>query len=145
MAVNMVFPSVPVVVAVPALMTAVPGSFLPCPFTLVGLATVSLGLGGQVTSVCFVSCMVSFTLVTGSGLLSALTRWSARRAARAAAAQAAAQAEVEAGAGAGAEAEAEAGHRHGQSQGAAALDVVMGEDGAEVCCYEPPLVDETGA
>ena len=48
MAVNMVFPSVPVIVAVPALMAAVPGAFAPVHFTLVGLVTISFSLGGQV-------------------------------------------------------------------------------------------------
>ena len=44
----MVFPSVPVIVAVPALMAAVPGAFAPIHFTLVGLVTISFSLGGQV-------------------------------------------------------------------------------------------------
>merc|ERR1711871_216386 len=56
-------------VSVPCALVAVPCAFTPCIFTLVGLISVLLALGGAATGPPFVAAIVSYCTVSGVGIV----------------------------------------------------------------------------
>jgi len=63
-----VVPSLPVTLAVPCMMSAVPASFAPIPFTLVGLTALVLVMDGSMAAPVFVATFVSFLTNCGFGI-----------------------------------------------------------------------------
>ena len=62
----------PLGLCVTCFMAAVPGGIAPLPLTMTGLACIFFYLGMQQTMPVFLAVTVSYTLVSGSGLLAAL-------------------------------------------------------------------------
>merc|ERR1712224_917459 len=82
MVLNMLEPSwFPVTLAVPCLAIAVPGSFVPAPLTMVGIAVLVFVLGSEITAAVFLSTTVSFLTVCGTGCIQTIMiRMSQRKA-----------------------------------------------------------------
>jgi H+/Cl- antiporter ClcA len=70
--VHLIFPTIPLLVAFPACMSAMACAFVPCFFTFTFLSSMSLVLGGAGTAPVFVACVLSYTTVCGLGLVQAL-------------------------------------------------------------------------
>ena len=68
MIVSRMFPSCPVTLAVPCMMSAVPASFAPIPFTLIGLVVLVMVLDGRMAGPVFVATFVSFLTNCGIGI-----------------------------------------------------------------------------
>lgn len=68
-AINIVFPSIPILVAYPACMSALPCAFIPCIFTFTLISSMAFVLGGSGTAPIFVAVVTSFTTVCGLGLV----------------------------------------------------------------------------
>lgn len=66
---NIWVPEVPVLVAVPSCMVAVPCAFMPAIMTLTTIASMTLALGGAATTPVFLASIVSYTTVCGLGLV----------------------------------------------------------------------------
>jgi H+/Cl- antiporter ClcA len=61
--IHLIFPSIPMALAVSAMMAAVPGSFLRAPVSLTLLAALSVGLGPETTAPVVVSVITAYLLV----------------------------------------------------------------------------------
>jgi H+/Cl- antiporter ClcA len=61
--IHLIFPSIPIALAVSAMMAAVPGSFLRAPVSLTFLAALSIGLGPETTAPVVVSVITAYLLV----------------------------------------------------------------------------------
>jgi H+/Cl- antiporter ClcA len=61
--IHLIFPSIPIALAVSALMAAVPGSFLRAPVSLTLLAALSVGLGPETTAPVVVAVITAYLIV----------------------------------------------------------------------------------
>jgi H+/Cl- antiporter ClcA len=61
--IHLIFPSIPIALAVSAMMAAVPGSFLRAPVSLTLLAALSVGLGPETTAPVVVSVITAYLLL----------------------------------------------------------------------------------
>jgi len=66
---HLLVPSVPLLIAVPCCMAAVPCAFLPLIFTFTVIASVAFSLGGVGTTPVFLACAVAHTVVAGVGIV----------------------------------------------------------------------------
>jgi hypothetical protein len=75
---SLIIDGIPVLVAVPACMVAVPCACIPAIFTFTTLSSMILVLGGAATSPVFFACICSYTTVCGCGVLHKLFERSRR-------------------------------------------------------------------
>ena len=68
-AISRLIPGMPISLTVPCMMAAVPGSFAPIPFSLVGLVVVSLVLDGDMAAPVFVATFTAFLTNCGFGVV----------------------------------------------------------------------------
>jgi H+/Cl- antiporter ClcA len=68
-AAHLLVPQVPLLIAYPACMVAIPCSFTPLMFTLTLTASLALALGGAATAPVFVAAICSFLMVSGCGFI----------------------------------------------------------------------------
>jgi H+/Cl- antiporter ClcA len=68
-AANLLVPKVPLLIAFPACMVALPCSFMPLMFTLTLTASLALALGGPATAPVFVAAICSFLMISGCGFI----------------------------------------------------------------------------
>lgn len=64
-----IVPAIPLLVAVPSCMAALPCAFMPAIFTFTSLVAMWLGLGGAATSPVFFACICSYATVCGIGMI----------------------------------------------------------------------------
>ena len=63
--VYLVFPDIPVALAVSCMLAAVPGSFLRAPISMVFIAAIALALGAETTAPVAVAVVTSYLIVAG--------------------------------------------------------------------------------
>jgi len=59
----------PITLAVPCMAVCVAGSFVPAPFCMVGIAILVFVLGSEMTAPVFLSCIISFLTICGTGCI----------------------------------------------------------------------------
>lgn len=65
---------IPFVVTAPCMMAAVPSAYVPLPFTMMMMVSISLSVGPQITGLIFISSLVSFMTICGSGVMQGLIK-----------------------------------------------------------------------